>query len=163
MHTLDLATTEKLLQNAGGFRFDCTACGNCCHGPGLVWFSVEELNNIYDYLELHKTARSALQAILIQGWQNGLAYHSAQEHCHFLNASGRCQIYPVRPLQCRTFPFWSSNFASPYALGELQKNCPGCNDPQARQYTALAIVRRCNQTTRQFHHNQDRSDKAHDL
>ena len=28
--------------------------------------------------------------------------------CTFLNPIGQCSIYDVRPIQCRTYPFWPS-------------------------------------------------------
>jgi len=34
----------------------------------------------------------------------------------------RCSIYPVRPLQCRTFPFWQQFKNSE---DEVRRECPG--------------------------------------
>jgi Fe-S-cluster containining protein len=44
--------------------------------------------------------------------------------------SRRCRIYPVRPRQCRTWPFWASNIASPESWERTQRSCPGagCGD-----------------------------------
>jgi Fe-S-cluster containining protein len=36
-----------------------------------------------------------------------------------------CTIYPVRPRQCRTYPFWSENLASPESWTEVKKTCHG--------------------------------------
>jgi Fe-S-cluster containining protein len=36
-----------------------------------------------------------------------------------------CSVYDVRPLQCRTFPFWSSNVASAEAWSRAAALCPG--------------------------------------
>jgi Fe-S-cluster containining protein len=44
-------------------------------------------------------------------------------HCVFFDASKRgCQIYPVRPSQCKTFPFWN-HFKD--NVKEVVKECPG--------------------------------------
>jgi hypothetical protein len=50
--------------------------------------------------------------------------------CVFLTKtkSGRgCSIYPVRPNQCRTWPFWSYNLASPNDWNMAGVKCPGIN------------------------------------
>jgi Fe-S-cluster containining protein len=49
-----------------------------------------------------------------------------------------CEIYPVRPLQCRTFPFWDGILASPAQWKEAQKRCPGM-DRGARKFTREQI------------------------
>jgi Fe-S-cluster containining protein len=37
----------------------------------------------------------------------------------------RCRIYPVRPRQCRTWPFWGSNVSTPESWKRTQEKCPG--------------------------------------
>jgi len=46
-----------------------------------------------------------------------------KEHlCVFFNPDiKRCEIYPVRPKQCRTFPFWE-HFKN--NIEEVKKECP---------------------------------------
>jgi len=36
-----------------------------------------------------------------------------------------CLVYPVRPLQCRLWPWWSVNLASPEAWQAAARECPG--------------------------------------
>jgi len=38
-----------------------------------------------------------------------------------------CLVYPVRPIQCQTFPFWSEHLGSPQAWARLAEHCPGAN------------------------------------
>lgn len=46
--------------------------------------------------------------------------------CTFLDPQTRkCSVYPVRPAQCQTWPFWNSNLASEEAWEETQRACPG--------------------------------------
>jgi hypothetical protein len=49
--------------------------------------------------------------------------------CVFLveMAPGRrgCSIYPVRPQQCRTWPFWPSLLRSEACWDEARRGCPG--------------------------------------
>lgn len=39
-----------------------------------------------------------------------------------------CTVYPARPRQCRTFPFWSENLESPEAWKELRTFCGGVDE-----------------------------------
>jgi Fe-S-cluster containining protein len=36
-----------------------------------------------------------------------------------------CTVYQVRPLQCRTFPFWPRNLDSPEDWERVSRECPG--------------------------------------
>jgi hypothetical protein len=38
---------------------------------------------------------------------------------------GRCRVYPVRPLQCRTFPFWDENLRTKGSWKRASRSCPG--------------------------------------
>jgi Fe-S-cluster containining protein len=44
--------------------------------------------------------------------------------CPFLRGT-LCRVYPVRPTQCRTFPFWAENLASRASWSGLCEFCPG--------------------------------------
>jgi Fe-S-cluster containining protein len=50
-----------------------------------------------------------------------------------------CTVYPVRPLQCRSFPFWGDNLKSRRAWEEAARECPGMGE--GRLYTTAEIVR----------------------
>jgi Fe-S-cluster containining protein len=55
---------------------------------------------------------------------------SLREHpngdCIYLDGkTRRCTIYPVRPKQCTTWPFWNSHLESPEAWQNVQNVCPG--------------------------------------
>jgi Fe-S-cluster containining protein len=113
-----------------GLCFGCRQCGACCSGaPGYVWVTREEIRRIAAFL-----GRS-------EGWLSGrelrrirLAYsltELANGDCIFLErADGRaaCRIYPVRPVQCRTWPFWQVNLKSAEAWAEVGRMCPGLNN-----------------------------------
>jgi len=49
-----------------------------------------------------------------------------------------CSIYPVRPLQCRTWPFWHGNLASRQAWDLASKKCPGM-DRGKREFSQIQI------------------------
>lgn len=44
--------------------------------------------------------------------------------CIFWKENG-CGIYPVRPIQCQTYPFWPHILESPSAWKEEAERCPG--------------------------------------
>ncbi|MBI3861843.1 MAG: YkgJ family cysteine cluster protein [Planctomycetia bacterium] len=113
-----------------GLRFQCTQCGNCCSGPeGYVWVNDEELVQIAGFLgkplDEVKTehARRVGNRVSLKEFANG--------DCTFLHTKERrCTIYPVRPQQCRTWPFWNSNISSPRAWKGVEHVCPGAGHGQ---------------------------------
>lgn len=128
-----------------GLSFACTQCGNCCTGPsGFVWFSEEEGGAIAQYLgmDLHafhdRYARRALGRWTLGETRRGRAYD-----CVFLREDDQgkrmCSIYPVRPTQCRTWPFWPSNIKSRSAWESSAKTCPGMRRPDDRGQNFVSI------------------------
>lgn len=108
-----------------GLRFTCTQCGNCCSGgPGVVWLTESELQAIAGFrgisvgeMRINHT-RLHNGALALREFENG--------DCTFLDGqSRRCTVYPVRPAQCRTWPFWNSNLESPSAWERAKGVCPG--------------------------------------
>lgn len=106
-----------------GLHFSCLGCGRCCGGePGYVWLDTNEIFAIANFLEmdvadtLRSFARRVAGRISLRELENG--------DCVFL-ADGRCRIYSVRPLQCRTYPFWPSVLQSPRSWCLEGQRCPG--------------------------------------
>jgi Fe-S-cluster containining protein len=63
--------------------------------------------------------------------------------CVFLRQgeSGKvCMIYPVRPKQCRDWPFWPGNLISPDTWNMAARKCPGVN--RGENYTPGQIQAR---------------------
>lgn len=136
---------------ADGLRFTCTQCGNCCTGgPGYVWISRAEIERLAAHLEL--TAGEVVRQYCrrLGGRYSLNERRNAQGNydCVFLKeekvTSGEgadavvhtrrtCQIYQVRPLQCRTWPFWDGLLQSPGEWARASRRCPGMNT--GRQYT----------------------------
>ena len=108
-----------------GLRFECTLCGNCCTGaPGVVWVDDNDIRRIAEYsgrgegeIRVMHTRPYAGRTSL-QEFANG--------DCTFFDPQARrCTVYPVRPQQCRNWPFWASNLESPEAWQDVQVECPG--------------------------------------
>lgn len=112
-----------------GLCFECTLCGNCCSGaPGYVWVTRQEVQRIAEYLRLPTNwlSKQHLRRILFR--------YSLTEKpggdCIFLRRDGDkayCEIYPVRPRQCRSWPFWSENLRSRNQWEAAARGCPGIN------------------------------------
>lgn len=66
---------------------------------------------------------------------------NADGRCSFLDKAGKCRVYPVRPVQCRTYPFWPELVASKIAWGKEARACEGIGRgpvvPRARIDAAL--------------------------
>lgn len=116
-----------------GLEFECTQCGNCCTGPpGFVWFTDEEATAMADYLDISvdEFHQKYTKKILGRRSLNEVKIKRGMYDCVFLTrdeATGKtgCSIYPVRPTQCRTWPFWESNLTSRKAWDEAATTCPG--------------------------------------
>ncbi len=96
-----------------GLAFECTGCGQCCAGPeeGYVWITDEEIVTIAEHLGIsEKQMRS--DYVRKAGGRRSLVERPGNNDCIFLTQTdtGRqCRIYSLRPMQCRTWPFWPSN------------------------------------------------------
>lgn len=108
-----------------GLKFQCTQCGNCCTGPpGYVWVNAEEIEAIAQYRG-EEPKQLVSQSVRAVGMRHSLRERPNGD-CVFLDAdTRRCTIYPVRPRQCRTWPFWQSNLRSPEAWAQTCQVCPG--------------------------------------
>jgi Fe-S-cluster containining protein len=122
-----------------GLRFRCTRCGSCCTGePGNVWVTDEEIAAI--------AAFRGETVEQVRGWytRTGRRGRSLREKdngdCVFFDREAGCTVYPARPAQCRTWPFWESNVASPDAWRQTCAVCPGSG--QGELISAEEITRR---------------------
>ncbi|MCC7338538.1 MAG: YkgJ family cysteine cluster protein [Pirellulaceae bacterium] len=111
-----------------GLRFECTQCGGCCSGdPGVVWVNAEEVTALAESMQLDEEAfrRKFVRKV---GTRFSLVEYPDGD-CIFLDPKTRgCLVYSARPVQCRTWPFWSSNVKSPQAWEETCKVCPGAGN-----------------------------------
>ena len=124
-----------------GLAFECTGCGNCCSGPssGFVWVDDTEIAKLAARMGIDDVDRFDHQFVRRVGARRSLVEYSDGD-CIFLDPdSRRCSVYEDRPRQCRTWPFWDTNVASPQAWAKAAKGCPGCN--QGRVYSLGHIQR----------------------
>jgi Fe-S-cluster containining protein len=107
-----------------GLQFTCTRCGNCCTGePGSVWVNDEELAAI---AELRGEPVEEITAMYTRQDHRGVTLREKPNgDCVFYEQGVGCTIYPARPRQCRTWPFWDSTVRSSAAWERTKLACPG--------------------------------------
>ena len=132
---------KKTKWYVAGLHFECAQCGRCCSGPdeGYIWVTKPEIKLIADYLNLslEQLRQKYLRRI---GWRTTIIEEPLGKDCIFLKNTGQqkvCTVYPVRPNQCRNWPFWPSNLSNARAWNEAAQKCPGIN--RGRCYKADQI------------------------
>jgi Fe-S-cluster containining protein len=122
-----------------GLRFRCTRCGHCCTGaPGYVWVDEAEVEAIARFRGEVPAEAEAVYTRAALGRRT--LREKASGDCVFYDRQAGCTVYPVRPRQCRTWPFWESNVASPEAWARTCRVCPGSG--QGELIPAEEITRR---------------------
>jgi hypothetical protein len=110
-----------------GLRFECTQCGKCCTRRGkyaYVYLTDEEIRRLAQHLGISAAAFRRRHTFIDElGWTQLLF---ADECCPFLDrASNGCTVYEARPVQCRTFPFWTSMVDDRGWTREAHELCEG--------------------------------------
>lgn len=127
-------------------RFQCTGCGACCRGRGDYWVEASraEQRRIQRFLNVSWGWFRRRYVIVYEDGTEGLGWQ--RDRCVFLDASDRCRIYPVRPTQCRTYPFWPEVVGSRTSWRAAAKECEGIGRgaaiPLARVQARLREYRR---------------------
>ena len=130
---------------ADGLRFECTRCGRCCTGEGHVWIGPERIDEMAGFLGLTVEAFSRRYVRLVDG-RLALVDSPRRADCVFWERDLGCVVYPVRPTQCRTFPFWREHLESPEAWRDLADEVPGIG--RGRRHDEGEIRRRLRRSRR---------------
>lgn len=139
-----------------GIRFECARCGNCCSGkPGRVWFDPNELVAMAKHLGLLPFEFVSRFTRELGGRPSlrEIERENGEFDCVFLRRVGgraECAIHPVKPQQCRSYPFWPENLTSPQAYAEATLRCEGARianqDETGRIYGREEIERIARET-----------------
>jgi len=107
-----------------GLRFTCTMCGDCCTGePGFVWVDEDDLAALAAY---RQESVEEVRGLYTRWTSRGRTLREKPNgDCIFYDRRKGCTVYPVRPPQCRTWPFWESNVATPEDWEHTCSVCPG--------------------------------------
>ena len=144
---------------ADGLSFTCTQCGNCCTGgPGYVWISEAEIARLAEFLKLSigetkkRHCRRIDRRVSLKEHRTPAGLYD----CEFLkeidaerDVEGQrvrykkriCTIYPVRPLQCRTWPFWDGLLQSKKSWQLAKRTCPGMDVGRVRSVAEIEQLR----------------------
>ena len=88
-----------------GLRFECQAgCTKCCEATGYVYLTEDDLKNAAAHVGMTAAAFEE-QYVYRTKHMLRLRKPGNGAQCHFLGEGG-CRIHPVKPVQCRLFPFW---------------------------------------------------------
>ena len=126
-----MPSKKKTLWYVSGLHFECVQCGGCCAGPGegYIWVTKPEIGIIAEFLKM--TAVELRRKFLKRdGLRTTIIEHPNTKDCIFLqgvNGQKKCKIYAVRPNQCRVWPFWPINLASPNSWNRVAQRCGGIN------------------------------------
>jgi Fe-S-cluster containining protein len=157
-----VASKEKILWYAGGLNFECVQCSRCCSGPGagFIWVKKTEIEFIAEYLKISPELlrqkylkRFALRTTIIE--------HPVTRDCIFLReiqGQRKCSIYPVRPNQCRNWPFWSENLASANAWNKAAQKCTGINRGRLYSLEEIEKIRKQKKWWADGRESQDRKE-----
>ena len=104
-------------------RFACQpGCIACCTQKGWVYLTEQDILNAASFV---KMTQAAFEKRYVYRTKNRRRLRmAAASQCPFLLESG-CSIHPVKPVQCRIFPFWPEMLESRKEWFEAAKYCPG--------------------------------------
>ena len=108
-----------------GLRFECSQCGNCCRNHGeyaYVYLAQADVEAMAAHLGLSPRAFLRRHCTRDEGY---VVLRMDEPACPFLGEDNRCGVYPVRPMQCRTWPFWEENLERATWEGPVRDCCPG--------------------------------------
>ena len=121
---------QPLSHEQYSYQFDpsaCEACGGaCCTGEsGYIWATYAEIEQMAEFVNLSVEVFASTYLRRVKHRYSLIEKQLSEENfaCIFFDETmQRCGIYPVRPRQCRTFPFWEQ-FKQDEA--EVRAECPG--------------------------------------
>jgi uncharacterized protein len=90
----------------------------------VVWVTDDELEQIAEHLGC-TVGEVRLMHTRLVGNRVSLREFANGDCTFFDSHSRKCRVYPARPKQCRTWPFWNSNLNSPESWEATQRECPG--------------------------------------
>ena len=117
----------KLISKDGfNYKFNPDACkeceGNCCIGEsGYIWVNPKEIKEISAFLKIDEEIFKSHFLIKV-GYRYSIKEKPYKNGYACIFFENGCKIYPVRPTQCRSFPFWDYYKDK---IDELKKECPG--------------------------------------
>ena len=101
--------------------FKCRRCGACCRVPGYVTLAAGEPEAMAAYLGMDVYAFTERYTQLTFNRHDLSLIEGDAGRCIFLQDDNACRIQPVKPAQCKGFPFlWRNE--------QLERTCPGLSE-----------------------------------
>lgn len=106
-----------------GIRFTCQkGCTKCCEVSGYVYLTEEDLVRAARFENLEP---AEFERRYVIRFKHRLRLRKPKRsQCHFLTGEG-CRIHPVKPVQCRLYPFWPELVEDRGKWTREGKSCPG--------------------------------------
>ena len=122
---------KKLSFYSKGLRFSCVRCSACCrHDSGYVFLSGKDASVLITALKMEYKDFVKAYCRWIPS-VNGTEQLSLREKSNFdcifweQKPESGCSVYAARPLQCRSFPFWTSVVLDKSSWDFAASECPG--------------------------------------
>lgn len=104
-------------------RFACQpGCTKCCNVRGFVYITENDLQRMANHIGV--TLKEFEKAYVIR-FKHVLRLRKPKtSQCHFLTENG-CSVHPVKPVQCRLYPFWPELVENRANWQAERAMCPG--------------------------------------
>jgi hypothetical protein len=134
-----MTVAESDVWYALGLRFECQRCSDCCRGePGYVWVDETEIRQMA--AELGLLPEEFIQSYVRRAHRRLSLKELPGGDCILWGGLDRgCLVYGVRPVQCKTFPFWAEYLRTPEDWRRVAERCPGVG--RGRLYTLAEITK----------------------
>ncbi|MCK4340982.1 MAG: YkgJ family cysteine cluster protein [Phycisphaerae bacterium] len=133
-----------------GLRYECTRCGQCCTGRGYIWVDYQEILGMAEHLNLEPETFLYLYVRRVKSRRS--LVQTPQGNCVFLSydsaGQSQCKVFPARPAQCWTWPFWPANLFDERCWDQAAINCPGVGKGPLYNLTEIRQMRTASPTRR---------------
>ncbi len=112
-----------------GLKFKCQRCSFCCgKTPGVCYLSKSDLELLCVFFNMKECdfIEKYCRWVPYYEGKTVLALKELRNHDCILWNNG-CSAYEARPVQCRTYPFWSWIVSDEETWLEIGRDCPGIN------------------------------------
>ncbi|HNZ27627.1 MAG TPA: YkgJ family cysteine cluster protein [Spirochaetota bacterium] len=115
-----------ILENIKNLDFSCQRCSNCCRlEPGAVFLTREDADNISRSLNL--SLEDFLSRYCRELYKGNIPVVALKEKKNYdcILWNDGCAVYNVRPVQCRTYPYWPYIAESQEYIDLEKRRCKG--------------------------------------
>jgi len=105
-----------------------------------VKVSAKEISALASYLGMSNRAFRGIYTRRVKGYTS--LREKEDYDCIFYDRKKGCEVYPHRPRQCQTWPFWGAVVDSAERWEEEARDCPGMNSGELHpaEFIELTVV-----------------------